>query len=135
MNSKLLNLQQENTRPQRNIEINDKIPDEKDHENKIDDQKYDERDQIWTIGKKIIIEDKETVQLKHLSTDIKKINRKEIYNVESDKSDTEDRDKIQISDKVIMIDRKNKMMMMIKLIKMLIKEREDIVHPSFTDQP
>ena len=62
------------------------------------------------------------MQLQNLSTNIEKINRKEIDNVESEKSDTEERDKIQISDKVIMIDRK-KMMMMIKLIKMLIKEQ------------
>ena len=39
-------------RPQRNIEINDKIPDEKYHNNKTDDKKSDERDQIRTIGKK-----------------------------------------------------------------------------------
>ena len=38
-------------RPQRNIEINDKIPDEKYHNTKIDDKKSDERDQISTIGK------------------------------------------------------------------------------------
>ena len=36
--SKLLNLQQENMRPQRNIEINDKIPDEKYQNNKPDDK-------------------------------------------------------------------------------------------------
>ena len=35
------------------------------------------------------IEDEETVQLQNLSTYIEKINRKEIDNVESDKSDTE----------------------------------------------
>ena len=62
------------------------------------------------------------MQLQNLSTDIEKINRKEIYNVESDKSDTEERDKIQISDEVAMIDRKKKMMT-IKLINMLIKEQ------------
>ena len=66
------------------------------------------------------IEDEETVQLQNLSTDIEKINRKEINNEESDKSDTEERDKIQISDEVTIIARK-KMMMMTKLIKMLIK--------------
>ena len=43
------------------------------------------------------------MQLKNLSTDIDKINRKEINNEESDKSDTEERDKIQISDEVTMI--------------------------------
>ena len=39
-------------RPQRNIDINDKIPDQKYQNNKIDDKKSDERDQIWKIGKK-----------------------------------------------------------------------------------
>ena len=46
------------------------------------------------------------MQLQNLSTDIEKINRKEINNEESDKSDTEERDKIQISDEVTMIARK-----------------------------
>ena len=63
-------------RPQRNIEINDKIPDGKYQNNKPDDKKYDDRDQIRTFNKKKIIEDEETVQLKNLSTDIEKINRK-----------------------------------------------------------
>ena len=58
-----------------------------------------------------------------MSTDIEKINRKEIDNVESYKSDTEERDKIQISDKMLTIDRQKQMMMMIKLIKVLIKEQ------------
>ena len=61
------------------------------------------------------------MQLQNLSTDIENINRKEINNEESEKSDTEERDKIQISEEVTMIARK-KMMMMIKLINMLIKE-------------
>ena len=52
------------------------------------------------------MEDKEIVQLQNMSTDIEKINRKEIDDVESDKSDTEERDKIQISDEVIIPDRK-----------------------------
>ena len=69
-------MQQENIRPQRNIDINDRIPDEKYQNNKTNDKKSDERDQIRTIGKKKIIEDKETVQLQNLSTDIEKINRK-----------------------------------------------------------
>ena len=51
-NSKLLNWQQENMRPQRNIEINEKITDEKYHNNKTEDKKSDERDQIMTLGKK-----------------------------------------------------------------------------------
>ena len=61
------------------------------------------------------------MQLQDTSTDIEKINRKEIINEELDKSDTEERDKIQISDEVTVIARKKEMMMMIKLIKMLIK--------------
>ena len=36
-------------RPQRNIEINEKVPDEKYQNNKIDDKKSDERDQIGKI--------------------------------------------------------------------------------------
>ena len=53
-----------------------------------------------------IIEDEETVQLKILSTDIENIYGKETDNIESDKSDTEERAKIQISDEVRIIDRK-----------------------------
>ena len=53
-----------------------------------------------------MIEDEETMQLKILSTDIEKVNIKEIDNVESEESDTEEIDKIQISDEVIIIDRK-----------------------------
>ena len=44
------------------------------------------------------------MQLQNLSTDIEKIDRKEINNEESDKSETEERDKIQISDEVTMIE-------------------------------
>ena len=61
--NKLLNMQQENMRPQKNIEINDKTPDEKYQNNKIDDKKYGKRYQISTIGKKKIIEDKDIVKL------------------------------------------------------------------------
>ena len=43
------------------------------------------------------------MQLQNLSTDIEKINRKEINNEESEKLDTEERDKIQISDAMTMI--------------------------------
>ena len=50
--SKLLNLQHENMRPQRNIEINDKIPNEKYQNNKTADKTSDERDQVRKIGKK-----------------------------------------------------------------------------------
>ena len=46
------------------------------------------------------------MQLKNLSTYIENINRKEINNEESDKSETEERDKIKISDEVTMIARK-----------------------------
>ena len=45
------------------------------------------------------------MQLQKLSADIEKINRKESNNEESDKSDTEERDKIQISDEVTIIAR------------------------------
>ena len=62
------------------------------------------------------------MQLQYLSTDIENINIKEIDNVESEKSNTEKRDKIQISDEVKMIDGKT-MKMMIELLKMLIKEQ------------
>ena len=45
------------------------------------------------------------MKLQNLSTDIQNINRKESNNEESDKSDTEERDKIKISDEVTMIAR------------------------------
>ena len=80
--SKLLNLQQENVRPQRNIDTNDIIPDEKYQNNKIDDKKYDVRYQIGKIDREKIIEDKEIVQLQNLSTEIEKINRKEFDDLE-----------------------------------------------------
>ena len=74
-------------RPQRNIEINDKIPDESDQNNKPEEKIW------WQISdrnnqQEKIIEDKGTVQLQNLSTDIEKMNRKESNNKESDKSDT-----------------------------------------------
>ena len=65
---------------QRNIDINDKILDEKYQNNKPDDKKSDDRDQIKTINKEKKIENEETVQLQNLSTYIEKINRKEINN-------------------------------------------------------
>ena len=46
INNKLLNVQQENLRPQRNIEINDKQTDERYQEIFIDDKESDEKDQI-----------------------------------------------------------------------------------------
>ena len=39
-------------RPQRNIDINENIPDEKYQNNKSDDKKSDDRDQIRIINKK-----------------------------------------------------------------------------------
>ena len=45
------------------------------------------------------------MQLQNLSTAIEKINRKGSNNEESEKSDAEERDKIQISDEVTMITR------------------------------
>ena len=45
------------------------------------------------------------MQLQNLSTAIENINRKESHNEESDKSNTEERDKIQISYEVTMIAR------------------------------
>ena len=68
---------------------------------------------ISKIDEKIIIEYWEIMKLQNLSTEIEKINRKEHDDLESDKSETEERDKIEISDEVIMIDSKNKLMMMI----------------------
>ena len=44
--NKLLNMQQENLRPQRNIYVNDKLTDERYQKNMIDDKESDERDQI-----------------------------------------------------------------------------------------
>ena len=50
--SKLLNMRQENIRPQTNIEINDKPPDERYHKNNIDDKESDEKKQINKIDEK-----------------------------------------------------------------------------------
>ena len=47
--NKLLNMQQENFRPQRNIYINERRTDEIYHKNMIDDKESDERDQISNI--------------------------------------------------------------------------------------
>ena len=74
--NKSLNLQQENMRPQKNIENTDNIPDETYQMNEPDDKNSDKRDQIRKINKKKIIEDEETVQLKILSTAVGKTNRK-----------------------------------------------------------
>ena len=88
-------MQQENMRPQRNIDINDKLPDEK-YQKKIDDKKSDEKNQISKFDEKYIFEDKEIMKLKILSKEVEKINRKEQDGVESDKSETDERDKIEI---------------------------------------
>ena len=50
-------MQQENMRPQRNIEINNKIPDERYQKNKIDDKETDERNQISKIDTEKRIKD------------------------------------------------------------------------------
>ena len=63
-------------RPQINIEINDKIPDESGQKNKPDYKNSDDRDQIRRINKKKITGDEETVQLQNLSTAIETMNRK-----------------------------------------------------------
>ena len=99
-------MQQENMIPQINIEINDKLPDEKYQKKKIDDRKSDENNLIGKIDEKKTIEDKEIMKLQNLSTEVEKINRKEHNYLESDKSETEEIDKIEISDEMIMIDSK-----------------------------
>ena len=68
--------------PQKNIEINDKLPDEKYQNNKIDDKQSDEGEKTGKIDEKKIIEDKEIVQLQNLSTEIENINRNEIDDLE-----------------------------------------------------
>ena len=50
-------MQQENMRPQRNIEINDKLPDERYQKNNIDDKKSDETNQISKIDTEKRIKD------------------------------------------------------------------------------
>ena len=78
-------MQQENMRLQRNIEINNKLPDERYQKNRIDDKEYDEKNQINKIDEEKIIEDKEIMKLKNLRKEIEKINRKEQDGLESDK--------------------------------------------------
>ena len=101
-------MQQENMRPQINIDINDKQNDEIYQKNKIDDKESEEKNQISKIDEEKIIEDKEIMNLKILSKEIEKINRKEQDGLKSDKSETDERDKIEISDVLIGIDSKNK---------------------------
>ena len=45
------------------------------------------------------------MKLQNLSKETEKINRKEQYGLKSDKSETDERDKIEIPDEVIMIGR------------------------------
>ena len=61
---KLLNMQEENMRPQRSIEINDKLTGERYQKNKLDDKESDEENQISKIDEEKIIEDKEIMKLK-----------------------------------------------------------------------
>ena len=63
-------------RLQRNIEINNKLPDERYQKNKIDDKEYDEKKQISKIDEEKIIEDKEIMKLNIMSKEIEKINIK-----------------------------------------------------------
>ena len=59
-------MQQENLRPQRNIEINDKRTDEIYQKNIIDDKESDERDQISKNDEEKIIEYIEIMKLQNL---------------------------------------------------------------------
>ena len=61
-------MQQENLRPQINIDINDKGNDEKYQKNIIDHKEYDKRDQISKNDEEKIIEDIEIMKLKNLSS-------------------------------------------------------------------
>ena len=74
--------------------------------NKIDDKESDEKNQITKIDEIIIIEGKEIIKLQNLSKEIEKINRKEHDDLESEKSETDERDKIEISNVLIRIDSK-----------------------------
>ena len=47
--NKSLDMKQENMKPQINIEINDKLPDERYQKNKIDDKQSDENNQVSKI--------------------------------------------------------------------------------------
>ena len=69
-------MQQENMIPQRNIDINDKLPDERYQKNKIYGRQSDEKNQIGKIDEEKRIGDKEIMKLQNLSTEIEKINRK-----------------------------------------------------------
>ena len=66
-------MQQENLRPQRNMDINHKLTDEINQKNIIDDKESDEIDHISKDGEEKIIEDIEIMKLKNLSS------KKKIY--------------------------------------------------------
>ena len=63
------------------------------------------------------------MKLQNLSKEIEKIDRKEQYDLESDKSETDETDKIEISDAMIRIDSKTKLVIMIQLILILIERQ------------
>ena len=75
---KILKLQQDNLRPQKIIGSPNIIPEETYQMDEPDDNNSDERYQIGKIIKKTIIEDEETVHLKHLSTAIETTNREKL---------------------------------------------------------
>ena len=99
-------MQKENMRPQRNIDTNDKLTDERYQKNKIEDKESDEKNQISKIDEETKIEDKEITKLQTLINEIEKINRKEEDGLESEKWETDEKDKIEISDVMIRIDSK-----------------------------
>ena len=53
------------------------------------------------------------MKLQNMSKEIETIDRKEQYGLESDKSETDEIDQIEISDVLIRIDSKKRLMMMI----------------------
>ena len=65
------------------------------------------------IDEQKIIEDKEIMKLKNLSKEIEKLNIKEQYGLEPDKSETDEKDKIYISDLLMRVDIQKKVIMMI----------------------
>ena len=75
--NRLLNMQQDNVRPQRNIDINDKLTDERYQKNKIDDKASYGKNLNSKIDEEDIIEYKDIIILKFLSKELKKIDKKE----------------------------------------------------------
>ena len=63
--NKFLNIQQDNLRPQGNIDINDKQTDERYQKKLIDDKEYDEKYQISKKDEEKFIEDIERMKLKN----------------------------------------------------------------------